>query len=487
MLVEKIKNILGLPYKDYIMVKDPDNILGEKRILDAIEEEDYRIILYKDVEEFRYIFESQIKAGHIKRLILILKEDLYIAYDIKRWFSVCNLSYSEIFPRLNRMVLKEKRALDWDHISLVYENTYEDYSSEEMTHSFLDEVIYEKEHLMSYLKKLENDLERLLASPSDYRKWFQIAHINAKRNLIIGRLKLSKEDLIDITKDFQTFIFEEFGSLSGKSTFKGPIMVSKVMDYLLRREKKTALIVLDGMSISDWLILEKHLDYRARTDYVFAMIPTVTSISRQSLLAGLLPQELIDPFSLINEKRQFYKKAKEYMDESQISYYRGYQIEPSFKDFFIAIIINDIDDLVHRQMYGIEGHNADIERMGQAGELNKLVGKLLKVGFEVYLGSDHGNKESLGLGRPKGMGVEVETKSQKMMIIKDYAEIKEVTRDYKLLEYPGYYLPKDYSYLLSREEEALAAEGERIMSHGGASIEEVIVPFIKIEGENKNE
>jgi hypothetical protein len=25
------------------------------------------------------------------------------------------------------------------------------------------------------------------------------------------------------------------------------------------------------------------------------------------------------------------------------------------------------------------------------------------------------------------------------------------------------------------------------MSHGGASIEEVIVPFIKIEGENKNE
>jgi hypothetical protein len=93
----------------------------------------------------------------------------------------------------------------------------------------------------------------------------------------------------------------------------------------------------------------------------------------------------------------------------------------------------------------------------------------------------------LGLGRPKGMGVEVETKSQKMMIIKDYAEIKEVTRDYKLLEYPGYYLPKDYSYLLSREEEALAAEGERIMSHGGASIEEVIVPFIKIEGENNNE
>ena len=79
MLVEIIKNIQGLPYKDYIMVKDPDNILGEKTILDAIESEDYSIILYKDVDEFRYIIESQIKAGHKKRLIFILKEDLYIA------------------------------------------------------------------------------------------------------------------------------------------------------------------------------------------------------------------------------------------------------------------------------------------------------------------------------------------------------------------------------------------------------------------------
>ena len=65
------------------------------------------------------------------------------------------------------------------------------------------------------------------------------------------------------------------------------------------------------------------------------------------------------------------------------------------------------------------------------------------------------------------MGIEVETKSQKMMIIKDYAETKELIEDYNLLEYPGYYLPKDYSYLLSRDEEALTLENARIMSHGG--------------------
>jgi hypothetical protein len=487
MFVEKIKNILGLPYKDYILVKDPDKILVGERIIDAIEAEGYSVIFYKDVEEFRYIFESQIKTRDLKKILLVLNKDIYVAYDIIKWFSICNLNYGEIFPRLNRLILNQTRALDWDYISIVYENTYEDYSSEEMTHKFLEEVIYEKQHLVAYLKKLEKDLNKLLKEADDYRKWFQIAYINAKRNLIIGKLDLDKKDFVDFSKEFQAYIFKDFGSLSGKSTYKGPILVSKVMDFLLRKKRKTAFIILDGMSISDWLILENYLDFKAKTNFVFAMIPTITAVSRQSLLGGVLPQEVEKPFTLTNEKKQYYSKVGEYVEESSIYYFRGYDVEISHRDFFITTIINEIDDLVHRQMYGMEGHIADIVRMGQTGKLNKLIGKLLESGFEVYIGSDHGNKESFGIGRPKGMGIEVETKSQKMMIIKDYAETKELIEDYNLLEYPGYYLPKDYSYILSRDEEALALEGERIMSHGGISIEEVIVPFIKIEGEENNE
>ncbi|NMA84570.1 MAG: PglZ domain-containing protein [Epulopiscium sp.] len=487
MFLEKIKNILGLPYKDYILVKDLDKILMEERIIDAIVAEGYTVIFYKDVEEFRYIFESQIKTKGLEKVLLILNEDIYVAYDIIKWFSICNLNYGEIFSRLNRNILSQAKALDLDLISIVYENTYEDYSSEEMTHKFLNEIIYEDKHLMSYLSKLEEVLKKLMEKVNDYDKWFKIAYLNARRNLIMGKLDLEKRELVDFSKDFQAYIFKDFGSLSGKSTYKGPILVSNVMDFLLRRKKKTAFIVLDGMSISDWLVLERNLDYKAKTNFVFAMIPTVTSISRQSLLAGLLPQELEKPFSLANEKKQYYSKVGEYLEESYINYYRGYDIEPSYKDFFITTVINEIDDLVHRQMYGMEGHITDIARMGQTGKLNKLIGKLLGYGFEVYIGSDHGNKESFGIGSPKGMGVEVETKSKKMMIIKDYVDIEELVEEYNLLEYPSYYLPKDYSYLLCGNNEALALEGTRIMSHGGISIEEVIVPFIKIEGEENNE
>jgi hypothetical protein len=47
-----------------------------------------------------------------------------------------------------------------------------------------------------------------------------------------------------------------------------------------------------------------------------------------------------------------------------------------------------------------------------------------------------------------------------------------------------YGLPNDLFPLLSAGYTAFATEGREIVTHGGASIEEVIVPFIVFEGEN---
>ncbi|MGO1372533.1 MAG: PglZ domain-containing protein [Senegalia sp. (in: firmicutes)] len=487
MFMDKIKNFLGLAYKEYILVKDFNNIFKQAKIIDDVEAEGFTIIHYRDVEEFRYTFESQIKSGILKKVIVLLTKNMYIAYDVQVYFSICILDYGEIFPRLNKFVLRKVKALDWDHVSVAYDNTYQDYSSETMTHKFLTEIIYQEDQLSRYLLELEDSIDRLLKEASNYSDWFQIAYLNARRNLIIGKLNLDNKNSIDFSRDFHNYIFNNYGKLSGRSTYKGPILVSKVMDFLLRKKSKVAFVVIDGMSISDWLILEKYLNFKVDMNFVFAMIPTITSISRQSLLGGILPNQVEKPYLLTNEKKQYYNKAGLYLEETSIKFFRGYDIDISYKDFFITTIINKIDDLVHKQMYGMEGHITNVVRMGESGNLNKLIKKLLESGFDVYIGSDHGNKESLGIGRPIGMGIEVETKSQKMIILKDYAKSNELVEKYNLIEYPGYYLPKDYNYLICQDDEALAIEGDRIMSHGGISIEEIIVPFIRVEGEEKDE
>lgn len=46
--------------------------------------------------------------------------------------------------------------------------------------------------------------------------------------------------------------------------------------------------------------------------------------------------------------------------------------------------------------------------------------------------------------------------------------------------WPGFGLPQGYSVLLAGGRSAFVSEGEEVVSHGGISLEEVVVPFVRI-------
>jgi hypothetical protein len=48
------------------------------------------------------------------------------------------------------------------------------------------------------------------------------------------------------------------------------------------------------------------------------------------------------------------------------------------------------------------------------------------------------------------------------------------------VEWPAIGLPEDFIPLLAPENSAFVQEQKRIVGHGGASLEEVIVPFVQI-------
>lgn len=80
-----------------------------------------------------------------------------------------------------------------------------------------------------------------------------------------------------------------------------------------------------------------------------------------------------------------------------------------------------------------------------------------------------------------GTGLEVETKSHRMIVLQDFADKDKLIRQYGLIEYPKFYLDKQYDYLICDTGESLDAKGETVMTHGGISIDEVVVPFIEIK------
>jgi hypothetical protein len=196
---------------------------------------------------------------------------------------------------------------------------------------------------------------------------------------------------------------------------------------------------------------------------------------------------LIHPWKQDKEKQEFTECAKSMgFADRQIQYGRGYDFEADTFSKCCCIIINDCDDMVHGQKQGVQGMYQDMRLLSEKGDLARLTKQLLDKGFDVYISADHGNTECIGAGLLKGTGVETETKSHRMIVLKDYADKAGLQAKYHLIEFPKYYLDKGLDYLICESGKSFDSNGAKVMSHGGITLDEVVVPFIEIMVVNNN-
>lgn len=477
MIIDRIKNHFSIEYENKIIIFDDgfNDLFDYKQILIF---NDFCIVDYDDVELFRYKYESEIKNSNL-RWAIIVKKDIYVPYDIKNAFYPVRLSLKGLFPNLDSEVLREYRN-DLDLISLSYEMSYSDLAVPDITRKFIKENSFSSDNIEKYCNMKINELRKITIQNSiSYAEWIQAAKIKAKI-LYYASMKNLNFDLGFIDHEFELFVHNDYKNLSTEVNSKAPVILPKTLEFI--SGSKAALIVMDGMSVFDFEIISHHwgnISYDFNGS--FAMIPTTTAISRQCLLSAKYPRELKNPFNLSGEEKQFREAAENlgYLPK-QILYTRGYSTDFSHQTKFVAIIINDIDDMVHGQMQGRLGMYNDIELFAKSNKLQNLIRDLFSKGFEIYLTSDHGNRVCKGVGTLRNMGVEVHTKSKRMVILKDYAEENEFIAGHTI-EYEGYYLDKSYKYFICDSDVSYDATNEEVVTHGGSTIDEVIVPFIKIK------
>jgi hypothetical protein len=122
----------------------------------------------------------------------------------------------------------------------------------------------------------------------------------------------------------------------------------------------------------------------------------------------------------------------------------------------------------------------DEETNVEQGHMARLLGFLLEQDFRVYLTSDHGNIEAKGCGRPSEGSV-AEVRGERVRVYSDpLLRAETAERFLGAIEWPASGLPGDYLPLLAPNRTAFVREGERIVGHGGISIEELVVPFVRI-------
>lgn len=468
-------------YTDKILLLDDENLNSRTNYTSAFSARGFEIVRYTDDLTFRIKYEQKLKTSG-EKLAVIAHTEQYIPYDVRCRLSVCTISLEALFPKLHPAALKTMDKTGLDLLCAVYPNAFDPLRQKHETERFLQTRVYTGSNAAAYLKKTACSLIERTRTAARYSEWFAIAEEKAQLDVMAVQYDVDA-DTQEINRLFQQYALTQFGKLSQNIDKHSPVLVSRAMDYMHDHSNKFIVIVMDGMSEFDWRILSgsfKNLAYEKAS--VFAMLPSTTSFSRQCLLSGKYPGQLTDPWKQSREKQEFINCAKDLgYSDSQIGYERGYDAQ--FGSFVQcgAVIINDIDDIVHAQKQGRPGMFHDITVLANQKKLPEMTQRFLASGYDVYITADHGNTACTGIGKLMRTGVEVETKSRRMIVLNDFADKSGLIERYGLTEYPKYYLSKEYDYLVCNAGESFDPGGDAVMSHGGITLDEAVVPFIKIK------
>ena len=259
-----------------------------------------------------------------------------------------------------------------------------------------------------------------------------------------------------------------------------------------------ALIVVDGLALDQWITIRQILVKQApevdvRESQIFAWIPTLTSVSRQSIYSGKPPLFFPSSINSTNSEERLWKQYWKGHDISALDvvYLRGLGdgnvtdildsvIYPG-KTKVVGLVVDKVDKIMHGMQLGSAGMHNQIEQWCHEGFLATLVTQLLDREYAVWLTSDHGNIECEGKGRPRE-GVISETQGERVRVYPT-AELRSRVADAFPFasEWTPVGLPLDYFPLVAVGHDAFTTVGQVTVSHGGVSIEEVIVPLVKFE------
>ena len=280
-----------------------------------------------------------------------------------------------------------------------------------------------------------------------------------------------------------------------------PVMVHHVPKYLsgllsADSEERVAFILVDGLSLSQWALLRRvlrgkrhdlHFDERA----MFAWIPTLTSISRQAAFAGKIPQYFPNSIGTTAKDesgwRQFW--ADRGLGSDAVAFAAGSDslvtraVDGFHQDKGIrvaAMTLYTVDEIMHGVKLGMPGMFGQVRQWASQGPLPGILDKLLSGGFRVFLGSDHGNVEAVGIGSPSE-GAIADTKGQRVRVYPDEALRRTVSGAFPdAIAWRPWGLPVGYYPLLAPVGKAFTQQDAVVVTHGGLSLEEVIVPFVEI-------
>jgi hypothetical protein len=295
----------------------------------------------------------------------------------------------------------------------------------------------------------------------------------------------------ELDSAFLPWLRSRYGTLLS-SAAKWPTTVHRVAHFLARRlraedAERVLLIVLDGLGHAQWAHLRERLALEVvESGSSLALVPTYTTVSRQAIFAGDLPSSFPDALWTTQPEPRRWREvwAGEGISVTGVAYHRVKGRLPHDRlglgDAPVTgVVVNAVDDLMHTsELFGDAQLLANLDVWADNGFLVDLVERATAEGIETWITADHGNLECIGSGSISE-GVAIESSGKRLLrypnrTLRDASAADGIVWD----EIPG--MPSTAEPLLFAAGRSAFTNNRVSISHGGLSLDEVIVPLVRV-------
>lgn len=387
-----------------------------------------------------------------------------------------------------------------------------------------------------YIQDFNEISNRLHLSP-DYDDWIDIYLKLVSWDLELAShgeenlLQTLNEQFRDCNKEFSKYIEKNYvkwinsADKDSRPELTVEILNNHILPEIKKENKIVFFFVLDCLRVDQWMVMEKHLtDYfNISKEYYYSILPTATSYARNSLFAGLYPSEIEkyypDLWSSGDEnERSMNKYEKDFLNlfferkrirlKNEPKYIKiidpevGRQFEQNIHSYqnnqLTAVVVNFLDMIAHGRsdsdlLKEIAPNEAAYRSLTESWFRHSSLLNTLKALSKIkdaiiIITTDHGSIRSLRGAKVLGdketstslrfkFGRNLKADEKNAVYVKDPLEYKlpkrGVTTSYIIAKEDYYFVyPTDYHKYLSYYKDTF--------QHGGISMEEMILPIIKM-------
>lgn len=291
---------------------------------------------------------------------------------------------------------------------------------------------------------------------------------------------------------WNTWLKAQYGLMLTRNVLR-PASVHQVAPFLasqvVERGSKVLLLVLDGLGVAQWQHLVSRLSLDVLEDRrLLACLPTMTTVSRQAIFAGALPSTFPETIDRTGAEKARWRSfwLDRGLKAEQIHHHRtdggssAAWSDPPDDAVAIGMAVNAVDNLMHGvAVNGDYQFYAGVQTWLNAGFLERAADWAARRSAQLWITSDHGNLPCLGLDlRVPDEGVRVMSKGMRSRIYGSSEQRASAGVPGCEWTPPGF--PEEVGAPLFAPGRTFYRRTGGAITHGGLSLDEVIVPFSRI-------